>query len=322
MGCHFGMQNKIQQSKKKQQNQPKQKHHRVAETFPRGRGLLPHSPQPAHFPVSISPATQASSVWGFLVSTTTQASYPNSPPQPRGSARLGDPRRNRRPRVSRARAAGASPELPRVGEPARPPRKLTPQRSSAPPSLTAPAAPGRRLGPGSRWSAPAPKQQRTKALGRKRAPLPRRASRGPGPTPWRAGPLPLPGARSDLESCSRPPERGRPHLLAAFPSRPKRRTEESASLLSLVPGCSLRRRGGRAAGPGRGGAQAGRPEPGRRTWSCSRSPLPGHKEQLIRELRFPRRALELPPFSGQSGRAPFPPRGGVGGSPHLGRRRR
>lgn len=245
MGRHFGMQNKIQQSRIK--NKRNKKTHRVAETFPLGRGLLPHSPQPAHFPVSISPATQASSVWRFLVSTPTQASYPNSPPQPRGSARLGDPRRNRRPRVSRARAglSGGARRAPRRGSlgwgnPPDPPGNLPPSGAPRPPAELRPQrrGGGSARGPGGRRPPPSSSEQRRSggnappfpaalpaaparprgARGRSRFPAPSRALQ-PG--------VPQPPSRT----CAPSPPRHLPLPPSETSSGPGR-TEETASLLS------------------------------------------------------------------------------------------
>lgn len=175
----------------------------------------------------------------------------------------------------------------------RPPPSSSEQRRSggnAPPFPAAlPAAPARPRG----------------ARGRPRFP-----ARAPSGSPAAA----LPNVRALTSSPPSPPR-----LRNLVRSGADGRDGESAFLgPGLLP--SAARRGGR---PGRGGAQAGRPQPGRRTWSGSGSRFPrGTKNNSSGSCGFPPRSvLEPPPFGGQNGGPPFLPGAGWEGRPRFGRSR-
>lgn len=269
-------------------------------------------------------------------------------PPPETEAR----RARRCPPVSRAPAGcGIAARRPprwnslRRGKPPGP-GKLNPKRSSGPPSL--PAAPGRRLGLGSRGSDARPQAGANKgAPGENAPPFPAAPSAAGSPGPRRVGPPPLPGAgpralrrhrrqgpgallrlrapapapapacNSNLKSWSSPREpvpSPRDSLPLSALQTPRLVSSEQKRLQTLRgPRAAPARRRRRAAGPAGEGRRLGGPEPSLRT--PSRSLVPRTKNKPCQELRLiPSGGLELPSFSDPEGKTTFPPPADLGRS--------
>lgn len=212
----------------------------------------------------------------------------DSAPQPRGRAKLGDPRRKRRPAAPRSGGSRRPPAgAPGDGEPAEP-GALTPRRSAGP---SPPAAPGRPLGPGSR--------------------RPPRAGANKGAAGGDAPPSP-PRFPPPAPEPSHAPRRQR-----AFRRRPRSPSRASARVLpspARLPLSALGERGRSAASPGAPGplpaaraARRGcRPGAGRgraaRAPLRSRAPGPRHKEPPAGELRLsPHKPARASPLGDREG---------------------